>query len=120
MVYVRPAEKEHGAKKRVEGGLADGKRVVPVEDLVTTGGSALSATSALRAENLICSFCVSIVDYGFHIAAERFAADGVVHRTPVDAGAIFTALEASGVSEGDVNRARAWYSRVNQTGARSA
>ena len=48
-VFVRKEEKAHGKGQRIEGGAVRGKRVLLVEDLVTTGGSSLSAVDALRA-----------------------------------------------------------------------
>ena len=120
MVYIRPAEKEHGTKRRIEGGMAEGKRVVLVEDLVTTGGSALSAIEALRESNLICNHSVSNVNYGFRVAVERFAADAVSHRAIVDTESILGALEASGVPEAEVTRVRSWRRRINETGGAPA
>lgn len=49
-VYVRSKAKEHGAKKRVEGDLPQGKGVVVIEDLISTGGSSASTVQALREE----------------------------------------------------------------------
>lgn len=49
-VYVRSKAKEHGAKKRVEGDLKEGMDVVVIEDLISTGGSAVSTAVALREE----------------------------------------------------------------------
>ncbi|HWM45796.1 MAG TPA: orotate phosphoribosyltransferase [Xanthobacteraceae bacterium] len=51
-IFVRKKPKEHGARLSVEG-LAkgetlEGKRVVVVEDVTTTGGSALKAVEAVR------------------------------------------------------------------------
>ncbi|HEX2205381.1 MAG TPA: orotate phosphoribosyltransferase [Longimicrobium sp.] len=47
---VRKEPKAHGTGKRVEGCFAPGDRVVVVEDVVTTGGSALKAIEAVKAE----------------------------------------------------------------------
>ncbi len=47
---VRKTPKGHGRRKRVEGPLAPGARVVVVEDVTTTGGSALDAIRAVEAE----------------------------------------------------------------------
>lgn len=49
-VYVRSQAKGHGAKKRVEGDLKKGMDVVLIEDLLSTGGSAISSVEALREE----------------------------------------------------------------------
>ena len=45
---VRKKSKEHGTGSRIEGGLPPGTRVALLEDVVTSGGSALEAASALR------------------------------------------------------------------------
>jgi orotate phosphoribosyltransferase len=46
-VIVRKESKEYGTEQRLEGLLEDGDRVALVEDVVTTGGAALSAAQAL-------------------------------------------------------------------------
>jgi orotate phosphoribosyltransferase len=76
-IFIRKEAKEHGTKKRVEGGDVTGKRVLLVEDLVTTGGSSLSGIEALRAEGAIVTDCLAIISYGFSDATEKFAAAGV-------------------------------------------
>ncbi|MBU6366518.1 MAG: orotate phosphoribosyltransferase [Gemmatimonadetes bacterium] len=45
---VRKEPKQHGTGKRVEGPFQVGDRVVVVEDVITTGGSALKAVEAIR------------------------------------------------------------------------
>jgi len=48
MVYVRKEEKGHGTRRLVEGAASPGRRALVVDDLVTTGGSVISAVEALR------------------------------------------------------------------------
>ncbi len=48
-VFVRKEAKEHGTRGQIEGGDVSGKRVLLVEDMVTTGGSSLAGVEALRA-----------------------------------------------------------------------
>jgi orotate phosphoribosyltransferase len=45
---VRKEPKQHGTGKRVEGPFVAGDRVIVVEDVITTGGSALKAVEAVR------------------------------------------------------------------------
>lgn len=47
---VRKEQKDHGTRKQVEGPLAEGARVVMLEDVVTTGGSTLQAIEAVERE----------------------------------------------------------------------
>lgn len=71
-VFVRKQAKEHGTRSRVEGGAVGGKRVLLVEDLVTTGGSSLAGVEALRADGAIVDVCLAIISYGFEEAAQAF------------------------------------------------
>jgi orotate phosphoribosyltransferase len=59
---VRKEPKAHGTGKRVEGCFAAGMRVVVVEDVVTTGGSALKAIEAVEAEGGEVIAVLSLVD----------------------------------------------------------
>jgi orotate phosphoribosyltransferase len=47
---VRKAVKEHGTGRRIEGCFEPGQRVMVVEDVITTGGSALEACAAVKSE----------------------------------------------------------------------
>ena len=75
--FVRKQAKEHGTQSLVEGLPAgdsmSGKRVVIVEDVTTTGGSAIKAAEALRAEGAEIVGVVTIVDRE-EGAADAFAA----------------------------------------------
>lgn len=78
MVYVRPKPKEHGAGKQVEGMLPQGRRVVVVEDLATTGGSSVGTVNALRAEgNATVTDVLVIFTYGFDSMYKTFEDAGV-------------------------------------------
>jgi orotate phosphoribosyltransferase len=59
---VRKQAKEHGTGKRVEGCFAAGDRVVVVEDVVTSGSSALQACDAVEAEGGTVLAVISVVD----------------------------------------------------------
>src|SRR5262245_26696238 len=79
-VFVRKQAKDHGTRSRVEGGPVREKRVLLVEDLVTTGGSSLLGVEALRQDGAQVTDCLAIVSYGFRQATEAFqAADVRLH-----------------------------------------
>ncbi|HEX7238799.1 MAG TPA: orotate phosphoribosyltransferase [Longimicrobiaceae bacterium] len=59
---VRKEPKAHGTGKRIEGCFAAGDRVVVVEDVVTSGGSALRACEAVRAEGGEVLAVLALVD----------------------------------------------------------
>jgi orotate phosphoribosyltransferase len=48
MCYVRSKAKAHGKGNQIEGKVAAGQKVVVVEDLISTGGSCITAVEALR------------------------------------------------------------------------
>jgi orotate phosphoribosyltransferase len=78
--FVRKQAKEHGAKKLVEG-LAPGeslagRRVVILEDVTTTGSSAMRAIEAVRADGAIVDRVITVVDRR-EGAAEAFRAAGI-------------------------------------------
>jgi orotate phosphoribosyltransferase len=95
-VFVRKAAKGHGLGRRVEGGDPTGLRVMLVEDLVTTGGSSLSAVAALRAAGAVVRDCLAIATYGFAGLGEAFAEAGVRLEVLSTAGAVIDEAEASG------------------------
>lgn len=76
-VYVRPKPKDHGTGSQIEGELAPGKKVVVIEDLISTGMSSLAAVKALRDAGAQVLGMVAIFTYGFDLAAQRFAEDKV-------------------------------------------
>lgn len=76
-VYVRPKPKAHGTGSQIEGELAPGKKVVVIEDLISTGMSSLAAVKALRDAGAQVLGMVAIFTYGFDLAAQRFEEDKV-------------------------------------------
>lgn len=72
-IYVRSAPKSHGLTNQVEGEYHKGAKVVVIEDLISTGGSSLSAVEALRAAGCEVLGMVAIFTYGFATAKDNFA-----------------------------------------------
>ncbi|SHJ22540.1 orotate phosphoribosyltransferase [Aquimarina spongiae] len=71
-IYVRPEAKKHGRKNQIEGIVPEGKKVVVVEDLISTGKSSLNAVKALNEVNAEVLGMVAIFNYGFQIADDNF------------------------------------------------
>jgi orotate phosphoribosyltransferase len=73
MSYVRSEAKEHGQGRRIEGARpGPDDDVVVVEDLVSTGGSALDAVSAVRENGATVRAVLAIFSYGLDAAAAAF------------------------------------------------
>ena len=73
---VRKEPKGHGTGKRIEGSFQRGDRVVVIEDSMTTGGSALNAAAAIRAEGGEVVGALTLVDRE-EGAREALAAQGI-------------------------------------------
>jgi len=62
-LFVRPAPKDHGTQRRVEGtSHAWNRTVVVLEDVLTTGASALTAVQALREVGYVVPGVIALVD----------------------------------------------------------
>jgi len=59
---VRKEAKAHGTSRLIEGPFREGDRVAVVEDVITTGGSALRAAEAIRAAGGIVAGVIALVD----------------------------------------------------------
>jgi len=72
-IYVRSGAKEHGLGNQIEGSYEKGQKVVVIEDLISTGGSSLSAVKALRDAECDVLGMLAIFTYEFNKAEEAFA-----------------------------------------------
>jgi orotate phosphoribosyltransferase len=72
MCYVRSKAKGHGKGNQIEGIAAPGQKVVVVEDLISTGGSVITAVEALREAGCVVLGVVSIFTYGLEKGKEAF------------------------------------------------
>jgi orotate phosphoribosyltransferase len=101
--FVRKAVKDHGTKKRVDGADIAGKRVIILEDVTTTGGSAMDAVKAVEEAGAKVALVLAILDRGeyncvsatlmYGIAARAFGLEMQVVETPRH---IFLRLETEG------------------------
>jgi orotate phosphoribosyltransferase len=71
-IYVRSKIKEHGRQNQIEGRVTSGKRYLVVEDLISTGGSALKAIDALKAAGGEVVGTAAIFSYEFPAAVRAF------------------------------------------------
>lgn len=75
--YIRAKAKDHGLENRIEGVIEPGQKVLVIEDLISTGGSSLSAVEAVRAAGAEVVGMAAIFSYQFGKAIDAFAAAGV-------------------------------------------
>lgn len=72
MVYARGSAKGHGKQNQVEGKLNPGQKTVVIEDLISTGGSAIKAAEALREAGAEVLGIVAIFTYELAAAKSNF------------------------------------------------
>lgn len=77
MGYVRSSNKEHGRKNQIEGKLEKGQKVVVIEDLISTAGSAIEVVNVLRDACADVLGIASIFTYSMKNGLENLAAAGV-------------------------------------------
>src|SRR3989344_5696557 len=77
LIYIRDKPKDHGRKNQIEGidseSDLEGKKVIVIEDLISTGGSSAKAVQAVRDANGEANYCLSIFNYGLDAAVEAFS-----------------------------------------------
>jgi orotate phosphoribosyltransferase len=74
--FVRKAQKEHGARERIDGFLRDGAEVLMIDDVATTGGSILKAVEGMEGHGCHVRRALAVVDRE-EGAAQNLAAQGV-------------------------------------------
>jgi len=109
MVYVRSSPKGHGKQAQIEGELKRGERVVVVEDLISTGGSALDAVQALQAAGATVEAVLAIFSYELDAAATAFEKAGVDrHVLTTFSTLIDVAHERGDLSAAELDALNAW------------
>lgn len=105
MGYVRSGHKDHGRHNQIEGKLEKGQKVVVVEDLISTAGSAIEVVNVLREAGADVLGIVSIFTYGMQKGLDRLAEANVknVSLSNFDAVAEVAAKEGY-IKESDIAR----------------
>lgn len=89
---VRKEAKAHGTGKLIEGPFRQGDRVVVIEDVITTGGSALKAVDAVKSAGASVVGVLSLVDRE-EGGRERIESEGYSVRALVYASEIVSRME---------------------------
>lgn len=105
MGYVRSGAKDHGRANRIEGRVSEGQKVVVIEDLISTGGSVISAAEALRQAGAEVLGVICIFSYQLEKSRAAFADAGLEYHSLTDFDSIVrTAAETGYISEGDIRQ----------------
>jgi len=101
MAYVRAKAKAHGMGNQIEGGVKKGESTVIIEDLISTGGSAISVVEALQFVGAKVEAVLSIFTYDFDEAAKRFEDINVPIYTLTDYKTLVNVAIEKGVIDGE-------------------
>ncbi|MEA4922718.1 MAG: orotate phosphoribosyltransferase [Eubacteriaceae bacterium] len=102
MGYVRGSAKDHGRTNRIEGKLEPGMKTVVVEDLISTGGSAIETVEALRDAGADVLGIVSIFTYGMKKGVDRMEKAHVKNISLCDLDTLVSvAADKKYIEEGD-------------------
>ena len=109
LIYVRSAAKTHGMGNRIEGPLRRNQQVLVIEDLVSTGGSAANAVTAIREAGGIVNHCFSIFSYGLTEAADKFKSISCGIHSILDFSELLkVALSNQNLSTNEIETLRSW------------
>ncbi|OEH54601.1 orotate phosphoribosyltransferase [Oceanobacillus sp. E9] len=81
MVYVRSKPKVHGKGNQIEGASVEGKTVLVIEDLISTGGSSIEAAKALQQAGANILAVYSIFTYGLNKSKEAFSQANIAYKS---------------------------------------
>jgi orotate phosphoribosyltransferase len=116
-IYVRSGAKEHGLGNQIEGFYQPGSRVVVIEDLISTGGSSLSAVRALREAGCTVEGMLAIFTYGFPKATTAFETEKCRLETLSNYDSLIEiAVETGYVSQSELKTLMEWRTAPSEWG----
>ena len=109
MCYVRSEAKGHGKGNQIEGNASHGQKVVVVEDLISTGGSAITAAKALKEAGCEVLGIVSIFTYELTKGKEKLAEEGLTSYSLSDYSTLIGVAKEKGyINENDLQKLTKW------------
>jgi orotate phosphoribosyltransferase len=109
MCYVRSKPKGHGQGNQIEGKAEQGQKVVVVEDLISTGGSVITAVEALRNAGCEVLGVVAIFTYQLEKGKQLLADAGITAYTLTDFGTLSEVAKEKGyIQAEDMQKLAEW------------
>jgi orotate phosphoribosyltransferase len=109
MCYVRSKAKAHGKGNQIEGRVEAGQKVVVVEDLISTGGSAIAAVQALREAGCEVLGVAAIFTYGLEVGKDNLANYEIAAHALCDYQTLMdVAIEKEYIGEQDRKKLSKW------------
>lgn len=117
MCYVRSKAKGHGKGNQIEGKAEKGQKVVVVEDLISTGGSVITAVQALREAGCDVLGVVSIFTYELETGREQLAQQTITAHSLTDFSTLVEVAKDKGyIADSDWNKLMEWRKNPSQWG----
>ena len=108
-IYVRSKPKAHGMGNQIEGHLEEGKKVLVIEDLISTGKSSMEAIVALREAGAKIEGLCSVFSYGFDISKDLFEKENIPVRSLSEYNALLeVALAQKVIEPSDMEVLQTW------------
>lgn len=109
LIYVRSTAKSHGMGNKIEGVLKRNQQVLVIEDLISTGGSAVNAITAVREAGGIVDHCFSIFSYGFPESLEKFKSVSCEIHSILDFSELLKVAQSTqNISSNDIETLQSW------------
>ena len=109
MAYVRSKAKAHGKGNQIEGKVEKGQKVVVVEDLISTGGSVITAVNSLREAGCEVLGVVAIFTYELPKGKELLEDAEITAYSLTDYSSLLDVAQKQGyIQEGDLASLNAW------------
>ncbi len=109
MAYVRAKAKAYGMGNQIEGGVRKGESTVVIEDLISTGTSAMSVVEALQFVGAEVKALLTIFTYGFDVSNQNIADHNIPFYSLTDYTTLVdVALEKGTIQESDVDFLSEW------------
>jgi orotate phosphoribosyltransferase len=101
LIYIRQKPKDYGTENVIEGKIAEGSRVLLVDDVGTTGLSLLNAIKALKASKMVVTDAFTIINR-FEGARELLASENVRLYEITDIMALSSILHKAGLLDDEI------------------
>ncbi|MEB1810025.1 MAG: orotate phosphoribosyltransferase [Bacillaceae bacterium] len=116
MAYIRSKAKGHGKGNQIEGKIEAGDKVVIVEDLISTGGSVITAAEAVREVGGIVVGVVAIFTYGLEKGITQLEEAKLPFQVLTDYETLLqVSLERNDINEEDVSKLKQWRQNPSST-----
>ncbi|MGD7048235.1 orotate phosphoribosyltransferase [Rossellomorea marisflavi] len=109
MCYVRSKAKGHGKGNQIEGKVLPGQKVVVIEDLISTGGSCITAVEALRESECEVLGIAAIFTYELQKGTDALSEHGIEAVSLSDYSSLLEAAGEEGLISGaDLVELKEW------------